>query len=163
MARWRRGEDDWNPAREDVPGQHRPLGYDEPDAIAWHQIGESLYQGRRRFQISKREAARRAGISEALWRQLESGGKVVKGALFTPNPRPENLYAAARAVDLDPEPIFHSLEQDVPEGLSDDVFDERLPSKIRRLNGRDRQIVEQMVDTMLQMDQLNDEVDASDE
>jgi len=38
----------------------------DPERRAWAFIGDRLYQGRKKFQISKREAARRAGISEAL-------------------------------------------------------------------------------------------------
>ena len=80
--------------------------FDDPDAKGWYFVGHRLYQGRKRFQISKREAARRAGISEALWRQLEAGGKELNGEVILPNPRPENLYAVAVAVAVAEDPAL---------------------------------------------------------
>jgi hypothetical protein len=143
----KRNEDD-----EHASWQYTPEGAEalqtDIERLAWAKIGSSLYMGRKRFQISKREAARRAGISEALWRQLEGGGDMVKPCLFLPNPRPENLVAAALAVELDPEPMFKALGRDMPEVV------ERLAAggftvRFNQLNSRDQYIVIELVESML--------------
>ena len=89
----------------------------DPERLAWAEIGRSLYLGRKRLQISKREAARRAGISEALWRQLEGGGEMMTTGTFLPNPRSDNLVAAALAVGEDPAEFFTRLGRDAPENI----------------------------------------------
>ncbi len=120
----------------------------DPERRAWTFIGDRLYQGRKKFQISKREAARRAGISEALWRQLEGGGEMVKPGLFLPNPRPENLAAAALAVDEDPEVFFEALGRDMPEGI-ERFAGNGFTVRFNQLNHRDQYIVIQLVESML--------------
>lgn len=138
------------PLKGEIPPEEgSTTHFDDPDAKAWYFVGQRLYQGRKRFQISKREAARRAGISESLWRQLEAGGREVGGRVVLPNPRPENLYAAARAVEEDPAILFADVGMQVPEGLDRSAPDDPLATKLARLNDRDRAIVEQLVDTML--------------
>jgi transcriptional regulator with XRE-family HTH domain len=121
----------------------------DPERLAWFKVGELLFRGRQRFQISKREAARRAGISEALWRQLEGGGEMLSTGSFLPNPRPENLYAAAVAVDIDPERLFDILGRDTPEVGPTVLIDKEFASKVRRLHQRDLLIVDYMIDLML--------------
>lgn len=144
----RRSSDDEDPGSwQDTPEGREALQTD-PERRAWAFIGDRLYQGRKRFQISKREAARRAGISEALWRQLEGGGQMMKPGYFVPNPRPENLIAAALAVDEDPEVMFEALGRDMPEGV------ERFAAggftvRFNQLNSRDQYIVIQLVESML--------------
>jgi transcriptional regulator with XRE-family HTH domain len=116
----------------------------------WRQIGQLLWEGRKRLQMSKREAASRAGISEALWRQLEGGGKMVQGRVIKPNPRPENLYGALKAVGEDPEAAFAFLHWDVPEPLPTREYDDRLEAKLSRLLPRDRALIESLIDRMLE-------------
>lgn len=111
-------DDDWEPDEEDL---------DELEDNSWenfvrHQeqwmaVGDALRQARMRLGISKREAARRADLSDGAWRHLESGTKKAYGTLVLPNPRPENLVAAARAVDLDPVVVFQLAGRHVPEEL----------------------------------------------
>lgn len=120
----------------------------------WRQIGQRLWEGRKRLQMSKREAASRAGISEALWRQLEGGGKLVNGRVVKPNPRPENLYQALKAVGEDPRDAFTFLHWDVPESLPTQEYDDRLEAKLARLGQRDRVIIERQIDAMLELRHL---------
>ena len=149
MLRRRIVEPEWQPIGWTEPG-HGPLRpFDDPEAKGWYSIGRRLYQGRKRFQISKREAARRAGISEALWRQLEAGGKELDGEVILPNPRPENLYAVAVAIDDDPTLFFSAVGLDMPEGITREILDDRLAHKITHLSNRDREIVDQLVDSLL--------------
>lgn len=120
----------------------------DPERRAWAFIGDRLYQGRKKFQISKREAAKRAGISEALWRQLEGGGEMAKPGIFLPNPRPENLAAAALAVDEDPEVFFEALGRDMPEGI-ERFAGNGFTVRFNQLNHRDQYVIIQLVESML--------------
>jgi transcriptional regulator with XRE-family HTH domain len=135
------------PGEEDYHGP--PVDLDSVDSQAWLGIGRRLYQGRKSRQISKREAARRAGISEALWRLLEDGGREVNGRLVLPNPRPENLLAAALAVGQEPEIIFEEANLELPSSFVREMHDDRLAHKITHLSERDRMLVERLVDSML--------------
>jgi transcriptional regulator with XRE-family HTH domain len=146
--------------RDPDRGEFTPTGWVDPGvgdtvdagdipSVNWMGVGRILYGGRKHLQISKREAARRAGISEALWRQLEDGGKEVKGKVILPNPRPENLFAAAKAVGINPQRVFDHLDREMPPGLTREIFDDRLAHRITHLSDRDRQIVERLVDSML--------------
>jgi hypothetical protein len=120
----------------------------DPERRAWTIVGRELYLGRKRFQISKREAAKRAHISEALWRQLEGGGAILTPGHFVPNPRPANLVAAANAVDIDPERLFDILGRDVPEGIEKFAAG-GFTVRFNLLKERDQLIVMQLVETML--------------
>lgn len=63
------------------------------------ELGDYLRE--RRGQMSKREAARRAGISETRWRHIEAGTQRVAGADIPITVRPDNVAAASRAVGAD--------------------------------------------------------------
>lgn len=55
---------------------------------------------------SIRSASQRAGVDEALWRQVERGYRPSGGGQVVANPRDRNLEAIARAVGLDPAEVF---------------------------------------------------------
>ena len=77
---------------------------DESTAVA---VGRELGRARRAMRISKREAARRAGIAEITWRQYETGLRQIAPGQFVPvNPQDDKLEMAAVAVGLDPGPLF---------------------------------------------------------
>ena len=116
----------------------------------WALIGSYLRIGRERAHLSKRAAARRAGISEGLWRHLEAGVKQLHGVAVLPNPRSENLVAAAQAVGQDPRVIFRAIGRAAGPIPEFEPADDSLQARIDRLNYRDRQLVEQLVDSMLQ-------------
>jgi hypothetical protein len=103
--------------------------------------------------LTKREAATRAGFSEALWRHLEAGRKEVYGRMVLPNPRRENLVSAARAVDLDPEVLLSVL------GVSGSIAAGQSPlsdaaspltDRIAALPARDQRVVEALVTALEQ-------------
>ena len=53
------------------------------------QYGEPIERRRLQLGLSKRGAARAAGISEIVWRQIESGRRqVASGVEIAPNPEP---------------------------------------------------------------------------
>jgi transcriptional regulator with XRE-family HTH domain len=115
----------------------------------WALVGSYLRTGRERARLSKRAAARRAGISEGLWRHLEAGEKKVQGVTVFPNPRSENLVAVAQAVALDPRPIFRAIGRASGPIPDFEPADDSLEARIDRLNYRDRRLVEQLVESML--------------
>jgi transcriptional regulator with XRE-family HTH domain len=120
-----------------------------PETVAWRFIAERLTEARSQLRLSKRQAARRAGISEGTWRQLEKGPSLYNQTLYTNNTRPENLFAAARAVGVEPKELFDAFGEEVPAGIDFTPYDDRIAKKIGRLGVRDRDIVERLVDSML--------------
>lgn len=68
------------------------------------RVGARIEAARGRESI--RAAARRAGVDEALWRQVELGYRKVGGVQISANPRDRSLAAIARAVGLDPGEVF---------------------------------------------------------
>ncbi len=121
-----------------------------PQTVGWRTVAEILSEARTRLGLSKRQAARRAGISEGTWRQLERGPTLQNNTLYVNQTRPENLYAAAQAVGVDPKVLFDLFDEKVPEGIDFTPYDDRLARKIAKLAVRDRDIVERLVDSMLE-------------
>jgi len=119
------------------------------ETVGWRTVAETLGAARKRLRLSKRQAARRAGISEGTWRQLERGPTYEGGMLYINQTRPENLFAAARAVGVDPKIVFGAFDEEVPEGIDFTPYDDRLTKKVAQLDIRDRDIVEGIVDLML--------------
>ena len=119
------------------------------ETVAWRTVAETLGAARKHLRLSKRQAARRAGISEGTWRGLEQGPTYILNTLNITNTRPENLYAAALAVGVEPKVVFDALGEEVPTGVEFTPFDDRLSKKITKLAVRDRDIVEGIVDLML--------------
>lgn len=71
-----------------------------------------------RGTLSIREAARRAGISEGRWRQVELGYQQVGGGITVPvQPRPQTLAAMCKAISAD---VAHALQL---AGHNPDQFD----------------------------------------
>lgn len=134
---------------EAIAAQHEAEMQAEADAWAalpqWDAIGERLWRARNRLGISKREAARRAGLSEGAWRHLEAGKKVVNRTIVEPNPRNENLVAAARAVDIDPVELFELASRELPPGLIEATPDSDVIQQYRQLSAQDKQLVEQLI------------------
>lgn len=65
-------------------------------------LGKLLEDARKRIPLSKREAARRAKISEARWRQIVTGWQNPNDPTVPARPRHNTVIAAARAVGVDP-------------------------------------------------------------
>lgn len=77
------------------------------EADRWYKVGQRLEEAREEVGISKRAAAKAAGFSETLWRQLESGERTLaKDLKVPPAPSNKNLEAAAVAVGIDPAELF---------------------------------------------------------
>lgn len=64
-------------------------------------LGALLEQARAQVGISKREAARRAGVSEGRWRQVTTGVQKLGSTTVPVNPRLATVLTMARAVGVD--------------------------------------------------------------
>lgn len=76
----------------------------------WRDAVGVLIEGARGRE-SIRSAARRAGVDEAMWRQVELGYRRIAGTEVPANPRDRNLVAIARAVGLDPSEVFKAARR----------------------------------------------------
>lgn len=70
-------------------------------------VGALIEDARGRESI--RSVAQRAGVDEALWRQVERGYRPLGGTEIVANPRDGNLEAIALAVGLDPSEVFAAV------------------------------------------------------
>lgn len=134
----REDEEFVNRAEEEQAYQEYLLGLADP---LWNEIGRRLGDARVKLGLSKREAARRSGLSDGAWRHLEAGVKYVGNAQVFPNPKDENLIAAARAVEIDPTDLFNLARRPVPKDLIGAPEPERLLEDLRRLSAMDRDLV----------------------
>ncbi len=73
---------------------------------------------------------------------------MLEPGLFLPNPRPENLVAAAMAVEIDPKPLFELLGRDAPIGVEKFAAG-GFTVRFNQLKQRDQYIVIQLVESML--------------
>ena len=80
---------------------------------------------------------------------MEQGPTYIINSVNITRARPENLYAAAMAVGVDPKLVFDAIGEAVPAGNNFTPFDDRVSKKIARLDIRDRDIIEGIVDLML--------------
>jgi transcriptional regulator with XRE-family HTH domain len=124
----------------------------------WVEFGRWLVEQREERGLRRRDAARRAKISEALWRDLETGRKeAIGGIRLLPNPSQDVLERVAAALELPVEDVLarvgrakagrRNLDPDVPKSDDDGSL---LSIKLRRISDRDRVLVERLVDTMLE-------------
>jgi len=70
--------------------------------------------------MSKREAARRAGISEGRWRQVVTGVQSAGGTTIPVNPRRETLIAMAKAVQADVDDVLKAAGMEPVGGAGHD-------------------------------------------
>ncbi|WP_158608009.1 helix-turn-helix domain-containing protein [Nocardia panacis] len=86
------------------------------------EFGRLVQEARERARLSKREAAKRAGISEARWRQLELGYETVRGQTLPVRTTPETVSGIAETTGADRRQLlaaagFDPAVADVPVGL----------------------------------------------
>lgn len=65
-------------------------------------LGPVLEQARKQRRLSRKEAARRAGVSDTLLQTLERGYEMRRGQTFAARPRPETVIAVAQALGVNP-------------------------------------------------------------
>lgn len=125
----------------------------------WVEFGRWLAEQREERGLRRREAARRAKISEALWRDLETGRKeAIGGIRLLPNPSHDVLERVAATLELPADEVFARVGRatagratraagSVPKPADDGGL---LAVKLRRLSERDMLLVERLVDSMLE-------------
>lgn len=103
-------------------------------------LGPVLERERVQRGMATREAARRADMSDTMWRNLERGYEIRKGVRFPITPKPETVAKAARAVGVAIDVAFPMAGIDVelaqhhqqePVDLAG-VPDEQLLDEVRR-------------------------------
>lgn len=65
------------------------------------RLGVVLEQARKQQRVSRKEMARRSGLSDTLLQTLERGYELRRGTRFDARPKPETVIAAARAYGVD--------------------------------------------------------------
>lgn len=114
-------------------------------AAAWKEVGRRLEEARlgQRPPMSKRAAARKAGVSDVTYRQLAEGERQVAPGMKVPvSPKDENFARVAYAVGLDPRPLFDLVGRTWRAELAEVSEDSRKDAIERRLDRMDDQIRE---------------------
>jgi transcriptional regulator with XRE-family HTH domain len=130
----------------------------------WVEFGRWLAEQREQKGLRRRDAARRAKVTEAVWRDLETGRKeAIGGIRLLPNPSPAVLERVAVALEVPVEDVMARVGRhngarrsapgaDTGAGRGE-VEPSTLSIKLRRLSDRDRIVVERLVDAMLEHDE----------
>jgi transcriptional regulator with XRE-family HTH domain len=128
----------------------------------WEEFGRWLVEQREERGLRRRDAARKAKISEAVWRDLETGRKeAIGGIRLLPNPSKEILSRVAAALDLPVEDLLTRIGRSTrsrsalsrsatTDGRDADDDGGMLWLKLKRLSDRDRRVVETVVDAFLE-------------
>jgi len=129
----------------------------------WVEFGRWLAEQREQKGLRRRDAARRAKVTEAVWRDLETGRKeAIGGIRLLPNPSPAVLERVAVALEVPLEDVMARVgrangRRATPPPVVDgdrpvDIGSPTLAAKLRRLSDRDRLVVERLVEAMLEHD-----------
>jgi len=147
--------------RLDVRGVNRHSGSVD-ESRQWVEFGRWLTEQREERGLRRRDAARRAKVSEALWRDLETGRKeAIGGIRLLPNPSHDVLERVASALELPVETLLARIGRPtvgqggqagaaLHGGHNPEEDGSVLALKLRRLSERDRLIVESVVDVMIE-------------
>jgi len=127
----------------------------------WVEFGKWLAEQREHKGLRRRDAARRAKVTEAVWRDLETGRKeAIGGIRLLPNPSAAVLERVAGALDVPIEDVMARVGR--PNGVRptpppvpeverrSEIDSPSLAAKVRRLSERDRIVVERLVEAMLE-------------
>jgi transcriptional regulator with XRE-family HTH domain len=128
----------------------------------WDEFGKWIVEQRQRVGLNRRQAAKKARVSEATLRDLETGRRVAVGGIkLLPNLSADVLARVAAALELPVEEVMRRVGR-APDGAADSSRPARgrpssapntrasLAQKISRLSYRDRRLVEHLVDAMLE-------------
>ena len=125
----------------------------------WVEFGRWLAEQREERGLRRRDAAKRAKVSEAAWRDLETGRKeAIGGIRLLPNPSHDVLERVAGALEVPVEDVLARIGRQQAPARTEPAANGRaktgdgstLSTKVRRLSERDRALVEGLVDDMLE-------------
>lgn len=129
----------------------------------WVAFGRWIAEQREEKGLRRRDAAKRAKLSEAQWRDLETGRKeAIGGIRLLPNPSRDVLERVAAALEVPVDEVLARIGRSSPrrprraDARSGEPAEEDgtlLGTKIRRLSERDRTLVEALVDSMIESDE----------
>ena len=130
----------------------------------WVEFGRWLAEQREQRGLRRWEAAKRAQIPEAQWKDLETGRKeAVGGIRLLPNPSQEMLERVAQVLEVPVEDVLSRVGRPRPRpialarmggsanGDAEGANGSILAAKLSRLSARDRALVEALVDSMLEL------------
>jgi hypothetical protein len=105
------------------------------DPEEWRdRVGQHVERRRRELFKSRRAAAAGSGISEIVWRQIESGRRqLAPGIVIAPNPEPETRDAVCKRLKWSIDSIDRLLEGKAPAEVEEVPFKELL-AHVDKLN-----------------------------
>ena len=131
----------------------------------WVEFGRWLAEQREERGLRRRDAAKRAKVPESLWRDLETGKKeAIGGIRLLPNPSHDVLERVAGALELPVEDLLARVGRHDTAGRAEHPAsaangktgapdEPGMAMKLRRLSARDRELVEELVDAMLEREE----------
>lgn len=106
--------------------------------------GQILATARTAAGYSKREAARRAGVTPSFYIRIEDGGHTEKGHFVAVNPSRDKLVSAAKAVGADPQAVLSAagydlaqIQREAAHELVDNLPERLLPAALNLLQQLD--------------------------
>jgi transcriptional regulator with XRE-family HTH domain len=117
-------------------------------------LGDLLRTARERRKLGIAGAAKRAGMSQGKWHQIERGVRAVAGGHVPFRPKPDDIVTAARAVFVDPREALRAAdydpEKDAPDlAASPTITSAELAAKLQRLTPAQRAAVLATINSML--------------
>lgn len=124
------------------------------EAQRWTEFGHFLVEQRERLGLRRRDAAKRAKMSEHDWRALEIGYREEFGGVrVLPNPAADVLERMARALELPVDELVSRIgPRPTPapaESHGDDAETTVLARRIGRLRMEDRQLIAALIERLL--------------
>lgn len=109
------------------------------------ETGKLIETTREKIGMSRRSAARLAGISESWWRKLETGYVIREGKITTVNPTPEALAKVADVIRIPTSKLLSSAgfnpdevlvgSRQIAHDMIDGIDAKHLPAVIAFLKG----------------------------
>jgi transcriptional regulator with XRE-family HTH domain len=117
------------------------------DAGEWAAFGHLLAERREQLGLNRRQAARRASITERAWKTLETGlGSTVGSVRILPSPTDDELARIAEALEMSTESLLGRLPGQLPAPPS---AADSLAARIALLPPGDRALVDDLVSRLL--------------
>ena len=124
------------------------------DPLPWAELSRVMSQRRDELGLSRREAARRARVTEKAWKLLESGTGVTRGSVrIMPNVSAAELERIADALELPPDDLAGTMQHTVGAVPADSLC-----ARIALLGHADRRLVEHLVERLIADDGSADPV-----
>ncbi|WP_190824729.1 helix-turn-helix domain-containing protein [Saccharopolyspora pogona] len=129
---------------------------ESPEIEPW-PLGDLLKKARERRKLGIAGAAKRAGMSQGKWHQIERGVRAVAGGYKPFRPKPDDIVTAARAVNADPREALRAAGYDPKIDAPDleatpTITVSELAAKLKRMTPGQRSAVLGMINSILDPD-----------